>query len=109
MQQPYFPSRMAIVMLLSAGALTLGGCSTAGKVVMAPVHAASWTVDKMTTSQSEADRNRGRRMRKQEEREARACHRDARYCQSSPDYPADGTNRSIASTSGATAASSSER
>jgi hypothetical protein len=87
MRQPFLPHRMATAVLLSAGAATLGGClSTAGKIVAAPVKAASWTVDKMTTSQSEADRNRGRAMRKQEEREARDCRRDARSCQP------DGTN-----------------
>jgi len=58
---------------------SLGGCvSTASHIVMAPVHAASWTVDKMTTSQSEADRNRGRRERKEEERERKQAKKDAR-------------------------------
>ena len=57
----------------------LGGCvSTASRIVMAPVHAASWTVDKMTTSQSEADRNRGRRERKEEERERKQAKKDAK-------------------------------
>jgi hypothetical protein len=72
--QPF--SRPALILLLS-GAVTLGGClSTAGKIVTAPVRAASWTVDKATTSQSEADRNRGRAMRKQEEREAKERRRE---------------------------------
>lgn len=70
MRQPL--TRPHIALLLAASALPLGGClSTAGKIVTAPVKAASWTVDKATTSQSEADRNRGREMRKQEEREAK--------------------------------------
>jgi len=57
----------------------LAGCvSTASHIVMAPVHAASWTVDKMTTSQSEADRNRGRRERKEEERERKQAKKDAK-------------------------------
>ena len=59
--------------------LPLGGCvSTAGHIVMAPVHAASWTVDKMTTSQAEADRNRGRRDRKEEERARKQAKKDAK-------------------------------
>ena len=75
MHQPL--SRPALMILLSAGAMTLGGClSTAGKIITAPVKAASWTVDKATTSQSEADRNRGREIRKQEEREAKERRRE---------------------------------
>jgi len=46
--------------------------------VTAPVHAAGWTVDKMTTSQAEADRNRGRRERKAEERQRKADRKAAR-------------------------------
>ena len=58
----------------------LAGCvSTASHIVMAPVHAAGWTVDKMTTSQSEADRNRGRRERKQEERDRKQAKKDAKH------------------------------
>jgi len=57
----------------------LAGCvSTASHIVMAPVHAAGWTVDKMTTSQAEADRNRGRRDRKEEERERKQAKKDAK-------------------------------
>ena len=70
MRQPLIRAHTAL--LLAVSAIALGGClSTAGKIVTAPVKAASWTVDKATTSQSEADRNRGRAMRKQEEREAK--------------------------------------
>jgi hypothetical protein len=72
-------SRPAVALVLASGAIALGGClSTAGKIVTAPVRVASWTVDKATTSQSEADRNRGRAMRKQEEREAREQRREQR-------------------------------
>jgi hypothetical protein len=57
----------------------LGGCvSTAAHIVTAPVRAASWSVDKLTTSQSEADRNRGRRERKQDERERKEAKREAK-------------------------------
>ena len=48
----------------------LSGCiaSTVVDVVTLPVKAASSAVDAVTTSQSEADENRGREMRKREER-----------------------------------------
>jgi hypothetical protein len=54
--------------LLSACTLA----STAVDVVTLPVRAASAGVDAVTTSQSEADQNRGRRMREAEERYGRA-------------------------------------
>ena len=51
----------------------LSGClvRTAADVVTLPVRAGSYAVDKATTSQSEADRNRGRRERKAEAKQAR--------------------------------------
>lgn len=62
--------------------MTLGGCiGTAAHIVTAPIRATSWTADKLTTSQSEADRNRGRRERKAEarqRREARKAERERR-------------------------------
>lgn len=50
--------------------LALSGCiaSAVGAVVTAPVKIVSKGVDLATTSQSEADENRGRAMRKAEER-----------------------------------------
>ncbi len=79
MRHPLPRRRIAVALLLCSSAMALGGClSTAGKIVTAPVRAASWTVDKATTSQSEADRNRGREMRKQEEREAKERRREQR-------------------------------
>ncbi|MEZ5709088.1 MAG: hypothetical protein R3E02_06865 [Blastomonas sp.] len=50
--------------------LTLPGCvaRTAANIVTAPVRLVGTGVDKMTTSQSEADEKRGREMRKHEER-----------------------------------------
>ncbi len=52
--------------------LLLPGCiSTVGKVVTAPVKATSKAIDWSTTSQDEADRNRGREMRKRCEKEGR--------------------------------------
>ena len=60
--------------LLAAAALLplfTGGClaKTAFDVVTLPVKAAGKAVDWTTTSQSEADRNYGKKMRKAEERE----------------------------------------
>lgn len=51
----------------------LGGClaQTAFDVVTAPVRVASKAVDLATTSQSEADENRGREIRRREELLAR--------------------------------------
>ena len=56
--------------------LTLPGCvRTVASVVTAPVRATSQVVDWTTTSQDEADRNYGRKMRKQEAREGRVMKR----------------------------------
>mgnify|MGYP001238671464 CR=1 FL=1 len=51
-------------------AFALSGClaKTAVDVVTAPVRATSQVVDWSTTSQDEADRNRGREIRRREER-----------------------------------------
>lgn len=50
----------------------LAGCvSTAKTVVTAPFKIVGQAADWATTSQDEADRNRGRELRKQEEREAK--------------------------------------
>lgn len=50
--------------------LALPGCvRTVASVVTAPVRAGAQVVDWSTTSQEEADRNYGRKMRKQEARE----------------------------------------
>lgn len=53
--------------------LLLQGCiaRTAVKVVTLPVKAGSQAVDWTTTSRDEADRNRGREVRKQEKRDAK--------------------------------------
>ncbi|MEM1195038.1 MAG: hypothetical protein AAGH57_02950 [Pseudomonadota bacterium] len=57
-------------LFLGAASLAVSGCvvRTASKIVTAPVDLASGAVDKVTTSQSEADENRGREIRKREER-----------------------------------------
>lgn len=66
--------------------LVSGGClSTVGSIVTAPVKAVSKGVDWTTTSQSEADRNYGKKMRKQEEREGRERKKAAEKCRDNPD------------------------
>ncbi|MES2097942.1 MAG: hypothetical protein V4459_14410 [Pseudomonadota bacterium] len=77
-------------LLIAVAALPLltGGClNTVGSVVTAPVKVASKAVDWTTTSQSESDRNYGKKMRKAEEREGRerkahdkACRKDPANC-----------------------------
>ncbi|HUD92408.1 hypothetical protein [Sphingobium sp.] len=53
--------------------LMLPGCvRTVASVVTAPVRAGAQVVDWSTTSQEEADRNYGRKMRKQEARDGKA-------------------------------------
>ncbi|MBC2777711.1 hypothetical protein [Parasphingopyxis marina] len=51
-------------------ALLLSGCiaKTAANIVTAPVRAVGQAADWATTSQDEADRNRGRELREEEER-----------------------------------------
>jgi len=59
-------------LILLAAALALTGCvRTVAGVVTAPVKVVSQGADWATTSQDEADRNRGREIRKQKEKEAR--------------------------------------
>lgn len=61
---------MMRICLVILPAILLGGCVSAAKtVVTAPFKVVGQGVDWATTSQDEADRNRGREMRKQEERE----------------------------------------
>ena len=59
-----------VLPLVILAPLALTGCiaSAVGAVVTAPVKIVSKGVDLATTSQSEADENRGRAMRKAEER-----------------------------------------
>jgi hypothetical protein len=76
---------MRYVSLIAFAAMPLlAGCvSAAASIVTAPVRAASQVVDWTTTSQDEADRNRGREVRRQEEalgRLARRLERAERRC-----------------------------
>lgn len=61
--------RLAITALAAVAVLPLSAC-----LVTAPVKAVGWSVDKVTTSQAEADRKRGAEMRKRE-----------KYCRKHPD------------------------
>jgi len=62
-------SLLAAIALLP---LVAGGCvRTVAGVVTAPVKVVSKTADWATTSQDEADRNAGRRLRKEDEKRAR--------------------------------------
>jgi hypothetical protein len=74
--------------LIAAAALTpllTGGClSTVGSIVTAPVRVASKAVDWSTTSQSESDRNYGKKMRKAEEREGRERKKAEKLCSKDP-------------------------
>lgn len=59
--------------------LALPGCvRTVASVVTAPVRAGAQVVDWSTTSQEEADRNYGRKMRKQEAREGKEAKKAAK-------------------------------
>jgi uncharacterized lipoprotein YajG len=75
------------LLLAFAAAALLSGCvmRTAANVVTLPVKAASQGVDWATTSQDEADRNRGRELRKQEEREAKERRRAERAREARPE------------------------
>ena len=61
-------------LLACVAASLLGGCvaQMAYDVVTLPVRAGAKVIDWSTTSQSEADRNRGRRDRKAEEKQRKA-------------------------------------
>ena len=70
------PARLLVAALAPA---LLGGCiaSTAVSLATAPIRVASKAVDLATTSQSEADRNYGKKMRKKEAREGKAARQKA--------------------------------
>ena len=62
-----------VMLVVAALPLVSGGCvaRAAWDVATLPVRGASGTVDALTTSQAEADRAYGKRMRKEEERRGR--------------------------------------
>ena len=86
-----------LLVLTAVLPLLAGGCvaRTAWNVATVPVKATGKAIDWTTTSQSEADRNYGRKMRKQEAKEGRArraadkaCRRDPGNCQPYDGYRA---------------------
>lgn len=79
--------RKSIVTLALAVPLLNGGCvaKTAFDVVTLPVKAAGQAADWATTSQDEADRNAGRKLRKQEAREGRERKAQERACRKHPE------------------------
>lgn len=75
--------RASLFIAVVAAPLLSGCVSTAASIVTAPVRAAAQVVDWTTTSQDEADRARGREVRRQEEalgRVARQLERAERRC-----------------------------
>lgn len=82
---------MRILAILATGLpLLAGGClaKTAYNVATAPIKAGGQVVDWTTTSQDEADRNYGRKMRKQEAREGRDRRRWEKQCRDHPENDA---------------------
>ena len=84
---------MRKIILLIMLPLLSGGCvRTVASVVTAPVRVVGKGVDWATTSQSEADRNYGKKMRKAEEREGKERREWDKRCRKNPDAcgPYDG-------------------
>ena len=84
------------IMMITLMALLLSGCivRTAANIVTAPVRAVGQAADWATTSQDEADRNRGRELRAEEEQHGR----DYRECLDDNDREfCDGVYRSPSS------------
>lgn len=62
------------LIIICAASVALAGCvSAVSKVVTAPIKAGSKAADWTTTSRDEADRARGREIRRQEEAARKAC------------------------------------
>lgn len=76
---------MRILPVLLLPMLTGGCISTAASIVKAPFQVAGKAVDWTTTSQSESDRNYGRKMRQAEAREGKERREWAKKCSRSPD------------------------
>lgn len=81
--------RLVMMLVATAPMLATGGCvaKAAWDVATLPVKATGKVVDWSTTSQEEADRNYGRKMRKAEAREGKerrawekACRKDPEGC-----------------------------
>ena len=77
---------MRTLLFLPSLLLAVTGCvSTATSIVKAPFQVAGKAVDWTTTSQSEADRNYGRKMRQAEAREGRERRDWAKRCECHPE------------------------
>lgn len=79
--------RRMVILPVALLPLLAGGClvKTAADVATMPVKAAGKAVDWTTTSQSEADRNYGRKMRKEEAKEGRERRKWEKQCKQHPD------------------------
>ena len=78
--------RKAVLILAAVPLVMTGGCvRTAASVVTAPFKAVGQVADWTTTSQDEADRNFGRKMRKKEAREGRERRDYEKQCRKRPD------------------------
>jgi hypothetical protein len=79
--------RKGLIIAVAVLPLLSGGCiaKTALDVVTAPVKVAGKAADWATTSQDEADRNYGRKMREQEEKEGRERKKRDEKCRKDPD------------------------
>jgi hypothetical protein len=79
--------RKSLILFVAMLPLVAGGCvaKTAFDVVTLPVKAAGQAADWATTSQDEADRNAGRKLRKQEAREGRERKAAAKACKKDPE------------------------
>lgn len=77
----------SLLPLIALLPLATGGCiaKTVVDVATLPVKAGAKAVDWSTTSQEEADRNRGREMREQEEREAKEARKREKECRKHPE------------------------
>lgn len=79
--------------LVVASAALLLGCTTVAKtavdVVTLPVKVVSAGVDAATTSQSEADANRGRELRRQDEERGRLAREMQQRCAKGRPLPTD--------------------
>ncbi len=86
---------MRSLFLIPVLPLALSGCvvsslaSTAVDIATIPVKVVSAGVDAATTSQSEADENRGRKLRKAEEAAGRAARDMANRCRVGRPQPTD--------------------
>ena len=81
-------------LLLLALAIPLAGCVSAAKtIVTAPFKVAGAAWDAATTSQEEADRNRGRAARKDEEEQRKADRRAARDAREAEEEARDDERR----------------